>query len=139
MSFLLDTNVVSEWMKPHPNPGLVAWLAAVDEERTFLSVVTLTELRYGIERMSPGSRRKRLSEWLEEELPRRFESRILMIDNAVADTCGRIVASSEAMGRRIELMDGFIAATAKVHQMTVITRNTSHFEPAIKEVLDPWT
>jgi len=139
MSFLLDTNVVSEWMKPHPNPGVVAWLAEVDEDRTFLSVVTLTELRYGIERMSPGNRKKRLSEWLDEELPGRFEARILEIDNAIADACGRIVASTEAMGLRIELMDGFIAATAEVHRMTVITRNTSHFEPAIKEVLNPWT
>ena len=67
MSFLLDTNVVSEWMKPHPNPGVVAWLADVDEDRVFLSVITLTELRYGIERMPPGHRRKRLDQWLEEE------------------------------------------------------------------------
>ena len=69
MSFLLDTNVVSEWMNPRPNPGVVAWLADVDEDRTFLSVITLTELRYGIDRMAAGNRRKRLDEWLGEELP----------------------------------------------------------------------
>ena len=139
MNFLLDTNVVSEWMKPQPNPGVVTWLAEADEDRIFLSVATLTELRYGIERMAPGNRKQRLSEWLDEELPGRFEARILAIDAAVADACGRIIASAEAMGRRMELMDGLIAATAEIHRMTVITRNTSHFEPAVKEVLNPWT
>ncbi|HUY13112.1 MAG TPA: type II toxin-antitoxin system VapC family toxin [Terriglobia bacterium] len=139
MSFLLDTNVVSEWMKPHPNPGVVAWLADVDEDRAFLSVVTLTELRYGIERMAAGHRRRRLGVWLEEQLPLRFEGRILTIDRAVADTCGKVVARSEARGRRLEAMDAFIAATAEVHRLTLITRNTSDFESMVKEVLNPWT
>jgi len=138
MSFLLDTNVVSEWMKPRPNPGVVAWLAEADEDRTFLSVITLTELRYGIERMAQGGRRKQLGTWLEEELPERFEGRILAIDNAIADACGRIVARSEAIGRRVEVMDGFIAATAEIHRLTVVTRNVSHFEPATKDLLSPW-
>ncbi|MFI5089417.1 MAG: type II toxin-antitoxin system VapC family toxin [Terriglobales bacterium] len=139
MSFLLDTNVVSEWMKPHPNPGVVAWLADVDEDRVFLSVITLTELRYGIERMPPGHRRKRLDEWLEEELPLRFEGRILAIDPAVADACGKVVARSEALGRRMEAMDAFLAATAEVHRLTLVTRNTSDFQPTVKGVLNPWT
>jgi toxin FitB len=139
MSFLLDTNVVSEWMKPHPNPGVISWLADVDEDRVFLSVITLTELRYGIERMAPGQRRKRLDEWLEEELPLRFEGRILAIDRAVADACGRVAASREATGRRMEAMDAFLAATALVHRLTLVTRNTSDFQPAVKAVLNPWT
>jgi len=139
MSFLLDANVVSEWMKPHPNPGVVAWLADVDEDRVFLSVITLTELRYGIERMPPGHRRKRLDEWLEEELPLRFEGRILAIDPAVADACGKVVARSEALGRRLEAMDAFLAATAEVHRLTLVTRNTSDFQPTVKGVLNPWT
>ncbi len=139
MSFLLDTNVVSEWMKPHPNPGVVAWLADVDEDRVFLSVITLTELRYGVERMPPGQRRKRLDEWLEEELPLRLEGRILTIDPAVADACGKVVARSEALGRRLEAMDAFLAATAEVHRLTLVTRNTSDFQPTVKGVLNPWT
>ena len=139
MSFLLDTNVVSEWMKPHPNPGVVTWLGDVDEDRVFLSVITLTELRYGIERMPPGHRRKRLDEWLQEELPLRFEGRILSIDPAVADACGRVVARSEAVGRRLEAMDTFLAATAEIHRLTLVTRNTSDFQPTVKGVLNPWT
>jgi predicted nucleic acid-binding protein len=139
MSFLLDTNLISEWMKPRPNPGVVAWLADVDEDRTFLSVITLAELRYGIERMESSNRRKRLDEWLEEELPLRFEGRVIAIDPAVADACGKIVAHSEAAGRRMQAMDAFIAATAEVHRLTVVTRNTSDFQTVVKNVLNPWT
>ncbi len=139
MSFLLDTNVVSEWMNPRPNPGVVAWLADVDEDRTFLSVITLTELRYGIDRMAAGNRRKRLDEWLGEELPVRFEGRILLISPQIADTCGKIVARSEAVGRRMEVMDAFLAATAEVHRLTVVTRNASDFQSALRNVLNPWT
>lgn len=138
MSFLLDTNVVSEWMKPRPNPGVITWLAEVDEDRAYLSVITLTELRYGIERMVPGSRRKRLDEWLQDELPLRFEGRILSIDGAVADACGKLVVRSEAIGHRMEVMDAFIAATAENYSLTVVTRNTSHFEPLVKGLLNPW-
>lgn len=139
MSFLLDTNVISEWMKPRPNPGVVAWLADVDEDRTFVSVITLTELRYGIERMAAGNRRKRLDEWLQDELPLRFEGRILLIDPDVADACGKIVARSEAVGRRMEVMDAFLAATAEVHRLAVVTRNASDFRPVVSNVLNPWT
>ena len=139
MSFLLDTNVVSEWVKPHPNPGVIAWLDEVDEDRTFLSVVTVTELRYGIERLPSGKRRTRLHQWVTHELPSRFEGRFLPIDSLIADLCGQLVAQSEAKGRRLEVMDGFIAATAEIHRLTVVTRNTSDFEPIIKTVLSPWT
>ena len=89
MSFLLDTNVVSEWVKPRPDAGVAAWLAEADEDRVFISVITLAELRYGIERMATGNRRRRLDEWLRNELPLRFEGRILAIDGATADAWAR--------------------------------------------------
>lgn len=139
MSFLLDTNVVSEWLKPTPNAGVVSWLATVDEDQTCLSVVTITELRYGIERLSPGARRKRLDEWLHGELLHRFEGRILPVDLAIADECGRLVARSEAVGRPIEARDAFIAATSEVYGLTLVTRNISHFQPAVKSIFTPWT
>ena len=131
MSFLLDTNVVSESTKPRPNPGVVAWLAAVDEDDVFLSVITLTELRYGVERLAQGRRRKQLDRWLQQDLPLRFEGRILPIDALVADTCGKLVARTESLGRPIEARVAFIAATAQVHQLTLVTRNVSHFETKI--------
>ena len=138
MSFLLDTNVVSEWVKPRPNAGVITWLDEADEDRLFLSVVTLAELRRGIERLAPGRRKKRLDEWLREELPTRFEGRILPIDAAIAETWGRLVARGEATGRAIGVMDAFIAATANAHDLTLVTRNVGDFKGSMRAVLDPW-
>ena len=138
MSFLFDTNLVSEWLKPRPNPGVVSWLRTVDEEQTFLSVVTITELRYGIERMAPGARKKRIDDWLQQELLIRFDGRILPVDLAIADECGRLMARCQAKGRPIEARDAFIAATSEVYGMTLVTHDISHFEPAVRSLLMPW-
>jgi toxin FitB len=139
VTFLLDTNVLSEWTKPRPNPGVVAWLAEVDEDRVYISVITIAELRHGIERMAAGSRRKRLDEWLQDELPLRFEDRVLPVNGAVADAWGKLVAQSETAGRPIHAMDAFIAATAEVHGFALVTRNASDFEVAVKTIVNPWT
>ncbi|MDP9050931.1 MAG: type II toxin-antitoxin system VapC family toxin [Acidobacteriota bacterium] len=139
MSFLLDTNVVSEWTKPRPNPGVIEWLTQVEEDEVFISVITFAELRHGIERLPAGARRRRLDEWLRGELPLRFEGRIALIDGAVADEWGRVVAQREARGRPIQAMDALIAATAQVHSLTLVTRNASDFQASLKAVLNPWT
>jgi toxin FitB len=137
VTFLLDTNVVSEWIKPRPNPGVADWLAGVDEDSVFLSVVTFAELRHGVERLSAGKRRKQLGEWLQNDLLLRFEQRILPVDIAVADEWGRLVARHESTGRPIHAMDALIAATAQVHSLTLVTRNASDFAASIKSV-NPW-
>lgn len=137
MKFLLDTNAVSEWVKPRPNPGLVAWMESEDEDRMFISAVSLAELCYGVERLAAGRRRKRLEEWLQHELRLRFENRILPVDSEVAEAWGRTVSRSEAAGRPMSIMDAFLAATAETHDLTLVTRNTSHF-PLLKEILNPW-
>lgn len=139
MNFLLDTNVISEPMRQRPNEGVIAWLAGVNEDRVFLSVVTITELRYGIERLATGRRRGRLDGWLRKELTPRFAGRILPIDLEVADACGRLVAHSESLGRPIEPRDAFIAATAEVHRLALVTRNASDFEATVKNIVTPWT
>lgn len=139
MSFLLDTNVVSEWTKPHPNRGVITWLEEADEDRVFLSVATLAELRHGIERLPAGNQRRLLDDWLRDELPLRFESRILSVDETVADGWGRMVARCEGRGRPLAAMDGLIAATAEVHSLTLVTRNTRDFESALKSILNPWS
>ena len=139
MNFLLDTNVVSEWAKPRPHPGVITWLAATDEDRVFLSVVTLAELRYGTERMAVGARRHRLETWLRDELPLRFEKRVLPVDERISDAWGRIVARSEARGRTIDAMDAFLAAAADVHGLTLVTRNIFDFEALGQTLLNPWS
>jgi len=138
MSFLLDTNAVSEWVKPRPNPGLIGWMESADEDGIFISIVSLAELHYGVERMAAGRRRSRLEQWLQHELPLRFESRVLSVDTSVAEAWGRTVSRSEAAGRPIGAMDAFLAATAETHQLTLVTRNVSDF-PLLNTVLDPWT
>ena len=139
MSFLLDTNVVSERTKPRPNAGVVEWLARVEEEEAFLSVVTFAELRHSIERLPAGEPRRRLDEWLRNELALRFEGRIIRVDGAIADEWGRVIARGEARGRPMSAMDALIAATAQVHALNVVTRNAADFQSSVKNVLNPWT
>lgn len=138
MSFLLDTNVVSEWTKPRPNSGVIQWLSQAEESHVFLSVVTIAELRHGIERLPQGKRRRELDEWLQGELPRRFEHRIILIDGPVCDEWGRVTARQESRGRPIHAMDAMIAATALVHGLTLVTRHAQDFETALKSILSPW-
>jgi toxin FitB len=139
VTFLLDTNVVSEWVKPRPDPSVVAWLAEVDEDRTFISVITLAELRSGVAALAMGRRRDRLEAWLAHDLPMRFEGRVLPVDAAIADGWGRITASTKATGRSIHAMDAFLAATAHVHQLTLVTRDVLDFQAAGTPVLCPWS
>jgi predicted nucleic acid-binding protein len=138
VKFLLDTNTVSEWVKPRPNAGVIDWMDSVDDDQVFISVVSLAEVRYGIERLAHGNRRRQLEEWLERELPLRFEGRLLPVDAAIADAWGRIVSRSEAAGRPIAVMDAFLAATAEFHRLTLVTRNVSHFS-LLKTIVNPWT
>ena len=138
MNFLLDTNAVSEWVKPRPNPGLIRWMESADEDRLFLSVITLAELDYGVERMPAGVRRSRVERWLRFELLPRFERRFLLISEEIALVWGKIVALNESAGHPIGTMDAFLAATAQAHGLTLVTRNLSHFG-LLKSVLSPWT
>lgn len=139
MSFLLDTNVVSEWVRPHPNAGVAGWLAEVEEDRVFLSVVTLAELRHGIVRLPKSRRRTHLYEWLSGALPTRFAGRILTVDSDVALAWGDVVAERQSAGRPIGAMDAFIAATARVYDLQVVTRNTVDFEGSVQATFNPWT
>jgi predicted nucleic acid-binding protein len=139
VNFLLDANVVSEWVKPRPNSGVVAWLETADEDRLFLSVATLAELSYGIERLPVGRKSAQLREWLEIELTGRFEGRVVVIDEAVAATWGKLLARADAAGRPVGAMDGFLAATAAVHQMTLVTRNEMDFAATGIKTFNPWS
>jgi toxin FitB len=138
LSFLLDTNVISEWVKPRPSPRVIAWLAEVDEERVFLSVASLAEIRRGVELMPPGKRRDRLAAWLSEDLPVRFEGRILSIDSRIAETWGLVMVRGHKAGMNVSVWDAFFAATAEVHRLTLVTRNIQHFEMLGIPLLNPW-
>jgi toxin FitB len=139
MSYLLDTNAISEWVKPRPDPGIAGWLDEVDEDRTYLSVITLGELRKGIDRLAQGRRRDRLDRWLARELPDRFGERILPVDAVVADEWGRLLARAENSGTAVGGIDALISATAKVHSLQVVTPNVARFQHTGVDVICPWS
>lgn len=138
MSFLLDTNVVSEWTRPRPDAGVVGFLAQEDEDTLYLSVVSLAELRRGVDRLPQGQRRTRLDQWLREDLPMRFDGRLLGIDAVTADMWGRLIARRERSGRPLGAMDGWIAAIAEVRGLTLVTRNVADFAGVVEQIIDPW-
>jgi predicted nucleic acid-binding protein len=138
VKFLLDTNLISESFKPAPNHGVLAWLAATDEADTYLSVVTMAELRHGMERLPASRRRHQLEYWLEQNAPRRFYGRTLAVDELIADAWGRLMARRDAAGRPFAPLDGFLAATCVVHDLTLVTRNVADFEGSVEHIVNPW-
>ena len=136
MSYLLDTNIISELVKPTPVASLVKWMEHVDDESLYLSVITLGEIRKGIAGIQNKERQEKISNWLEDELPSYFENRILTIDQEVADMWGRL--QSKNKGKILPAIDGLIAATAKVHNLKLVTRNTKDFLDAKLELINPW-
>ena len=138
MSFLLDTCVISEVVKPSPNPAVLAWLAAQEEASLFISVLTLGELRRGVERLPASRKREALTAWLESELSARFSGRILSIDEAVAAQWGVMQARAERAGARLPAIDSLIAATAMAHHLTVVSRNIQDMEASGVSLLNPW-
>ena len=138
MSFLLDSNVVSEWVRPQPDRNVISWLAEVDEDRVFISVIAFAEIRRGIEMLPAGRRRDLLAAWLAEDLPARFEKRILDIDPPAAETWGVVMARGQKIGLTLGSMDAFVAATAAVHGLTLATRNVKDFLCLGVYLFDPW-
>ena len=137
-AFLLDTNVVSELVGPKPDDKVLRWVEQTDESILFLSVLTLGEIRNGVERLRPGRRRGRLESWLQVDLPRRFQDRILPVTAAIADRWGAVSAIAAAKGKPVPVVDGLLAATALHHNLTLVTRNTSDVSGAGVPTLNPW-
>lgn len=138
MSFLLDTCVISELAREAPATGVLAWIESAEESTLFLSVLTFGELEKGIARLPSSARRRKIEAWVRDELAGRFSGRVLPIDRAVAERWGQISGASEARGKPLPVIDALIAATAVVHGLTVVTRNTTDFERCGVKCLDPW-
>lgn len=136
--FLLDTNVISELIKPRPEPGVAAWIEATDESLLYLSVLSLGEIRKGIVALPRASRRVVLEAWLETNLKPRFSGRILPIDEAVSDRWGLIAGKALAKGIALPVIDGLLAATALDHNLTLVTRNVSDVSKTGVAVFNPW-
>jgi predicted nucleic acid-binding protein len=138
MTFLIDTNVLSEVRRPQPDSNVLGWLDSVDEDRAYISVISLAELRRGIALMEPGRRRQSLEQWLADDLPERFAGRVLAVDSKIAERWGDLMALSKKSGRALSTMDGFLAATALVRGLTMVSRNTRDFSEFGVSLLDPW-
>ena len=136
--FLLDTNCVSELVRAKPEPRVMEWMDATDEELLYLSVLTLGEIRKGVAGLAQGKRRTHLETWLEVDLQARFSGRILPIDYAIADRWGLLAAESKRNGKALSVIDGLLAATALHHNLTVVSRKGSDFTTAQVQVLNPW-
>jgi len=135
---LLDTNVLSEVTKPRPDERVLEWLDQLDEDRAFISVVSIAEIRRGVALMDGGRKRDALAEWLSHDLPQRFEGRVMPVQEPVALAWGDLMALAKRNGLGLTSMDGLIAATAVAHDLVLATRNTKDFEGLGVEILNPW-
>lgn len=135
MSYLLDTDVISETIRRRPEPAVIEWFTQTPDDVLYVSVLTLGELRRGVERLGDGRRRERLRIWLEHELAGWFGERVLPIDAAVADRWGRLLGQ---IRRPMPSIDSLLAATALHHELRFVTRNAKDFTYPGLEVVNPW-
>lgn len=134
---LLDTNVVSEAMKPDPAPAVRTWLDAQTAETLYLSSITIAELMFGIGALPKGRRRDKLAAALDGVLEL-FADRILPFDTKAARRYAALAVSARTAGKGFPTPDGYIAAIAAAHDFTMASRDTSAFTAAGLTVIDPW-
>ncbi|MBP8191793.1 MAG: type II toxin-antitoxin system VapC family toxin [Rhodoferax sp.] len=135
MSYLVDTNVISELRRKQPDANVVAWLERCAPQSLYLSVLTLGEIRKGIERLDDLKRRQILVDWLHVELTTFFLGRLISIDASVADRWGRLQSDAS---RSLPAIDGLLAATALQYDLTMVTRNLKGFQGLGLKIINPW-
>lgn len=138
MNFLIDTCVISEFVRRKPSPSVMEWFGAVPEVRIYLSVITLGEITKGILRLPDPAKAQRLQAWLDNDLRSRFQGRLLGVDADVAMEWGAVCAEAERAGTPRPVIDALLAATARVHGLTLVTRNTADFLNIRVDVFNPW-
>lgn len=136
---ILDTNVVSEPLKPEPDPAVLDWLDGQEPQTLYLTTINVAELLAGIETMPAGRRRTQLSHALASRIMPLFEGRVLVFDRQATEVLARINASAQAAGNPISFADCAIAAIAAAHGFMVATRNVRDFKGTGVEILNPWT
>ena len=137
--FLLDTNVLSEFnRRGEPDRRVQQWLEAADPDSLYVSVLTVGEIRFGVELLPPSKRRTQLEQWLDRELPEWFEGRILPVDQSIADRWGLLRAQAQMKGRPLSVIDALLAATALQHNLTLVSRNVSDFSVVGLAIVNPW-
>ena len=135
---LLDTDVVSEPLRPKPDAAVIAWIDAQPLETLYLSAITVAELRAGLASLPVGKRRASLQQNLEKRVLPLFAGRVLPFDLACTPAYAELMAKARAAGLAISSADGYIAAIAAANGLTVATRDTGPFKAAGAAVIDPW-
>jgi predicted nucleic acid-binding protein len=138
MNYLLDTNVISELIKPSPDPRVWQWVDVVPDSQMFISAITVGEIARGIVQLPASARRTRYELWFEHEILARYADRILVLDRAVMLRWGALIAAMTARGRVLPAFDSLLAATALAHDMRLVTRNTQHFAETGVQLVNPW-
>jgi predicted nucleic acid-binding protein len=137
MSYLLDTNVVSESEQSRPNPAVMDWLGARDESNVYLSALTIGEIRRGIEMLVSGKKKTHLRNWL-DGIRTTFNGRILSISESTFEVWGRMFARFEKQGLKRPIFDSLLEATALEHDLILVTRNVKNFRDSSVTILNPW-
>lgn len=138
MSYLLDACILSEFTHRQPEERVIHWLDSIDEEKLFLSVITIGEIQHGIERLPESRRKNELTAWLNDELLERFSGRTIELDVATLLLWGTLTARVETSGQPMSVMDSLIAASALHNDLILVTRNTTDFMPCGVQLLNPW-
>lgn len=138
MNYLLDTCVLSEFTRHQPAQRVIDWLNSMDEEKLFISVITIGEIQHGIERLSASHRKTELLVWMNTSLLTRFAGRIVSIDASTMLLCGSLVAHLEGAGHPLGVMDTLILASALQNNLIIVTRNGADFLAGGVQVINPW-
>ena len=137
MSFILDTNVVSELRKPEPAPEVLNWLKRTDEDSLYLSVLTVGEIQNGIQQLADGKRKQDLEIWL-ETIKDNYKNNLFPITAEISEKWGELTAAFKKEGTPLSVIDGLIAATAHVTGSILVTRNTADFDGTGIRLMNPW-
>ena len=138
MKYLLDTNIISEIITKQPHQKVLDFIENLPEENIYLSVITIGEIKFGIQKVQSPSRKKQLLLWLENDLLQRFDGKIININTATMLTWGEINQHLQSIGRTVSIMDSLIAATAITNQMTLVTRNVKDFNNFNLKIINPF-
>lgn len=138
MKYILDTNVISEAINKQPNIQVMNWLRTIDPQELYLSVVTVGEVKKGIDKLPESQRKKTIENWFENDLLVKFDGQILVLDLPVILVWGELVGELEKKGRKLPALDSLIAATTKYYDYILVTRNEKDFDGIDIAILNPF-
>ena len=139
MKYLLDTNIISEFISKNPNKNVVDYILTINENNLYLSVITIGEIKAGIEKLDEGSKKAKLLHWLEYDLLKRFQDRIVSINIDTMLEWGKTNQRLKKLGTPLPIMDSLIGVTCKVENMALITRNEKDFKNMEIEIINPFS